>query len=589
MDNLNYGVIGNCQSAALVSEVGCIEWCCLPYLDSPSFFAKLLDRSNGGEFGIYVDEDYEIDQRYVARTNVLVTRFTKEDASFELCDFMPRYKYEGGRVHCPPDIVRYIKVLSGEPVVRVKYDPRPYYAQYKTKTEVRQEYIKVGTYDGTYESIYLYSDLNLEDVATGEEICLRGDCYMLVSYNQKLVDIDIDWIQLEYEKTRVYWLDWSAKTERFDEYRHEINRSALVLKLLSCQSSGAISAAITTSLPEVLGEERNWDYRFCWLRDASMTIGVMRRLNHFNVARRFMKYILSIIPYKDEKIQIMYGLRGQKELTEKVISSLCGYENSRPVRVGNEAFAQKQNDIFGVLLDVIYQYLMTYKRGMVDYQEQLWTVVRTLARNVENNWRSTDMSIWEFRTRKRHFTFSKVLSWVAMDRAKKIAELFGMEPYVEVWSRFGDDIKADILAKGWSDEIGAFTQAYGEKELDAANLLMEHYGFIEADDPKYVQTVMLTEEKLCRDGLMYRYINEDDFGKPKSSFTVCTFWLIKSLCKIGEKEQARQMFEQVLSYRNHLGLLSEDIDFDTKRLLGNFPQGYSHLALIDTAVTLQER
>jgi GH15 family glucan-1,4-alpha-glucosidase len=408
----------------------------------------------------------------------------------------------------------------------------------------------------------------------------------LLSYNQKLNDIDIDTIILEYEKTKVYWLNWSAETRRFSRFKAGIIRSALVLKLLSYQKTGAILAAVTTSIPEELGAERNWDYRYCWLRDASMNISVLTKLGHYKVAKRFIDFILDIIPYKDEKIQIVYGINGQKNLKEKILLTLAGYENTKPVRIGNAAYTQKQNDIFGVLLDAIYQYLMIFKRETVENSENLWTVVRTLARHVEKNWCKKDRGIWEFRSWTKHFTFSKLLCWVAMDRAMKIAQYFSMPNYVLVWSEMRAEIEKDIHKKAWNPAINAFTQSYGERHLDAANLLMEHYGFIEAGDPKYINTVKSTYEQLSNGGLMYRYRNDDDFGTPKSSFTVCTFWLIKSLYKIGEKEEAEKLFKKVLNYRNHLGLLSEDIDFETKRLLGNFPQGYSHLALIDAAITL---
>ena len=586
MQNLNYGIIGNCTSAALVSRKGCIEWCCLPSFDSPSIFARILDKNRGGEFRIQVSPDYKIRQEYIPRTNVLVTTFSRKNDKFELIDFMPRYKTDSGNYHQPPDIIRYVRHISGKPEFRVIYNPRPCFGQYDVKTEVRNEYIKTGTLKGSYESVYLYSNLDLRRIADSKPIVIEQDCYLLLSYNQKLIDLNLDRVQLEYEKTRVYWLNWSSYTRRFARFNEAIDRSALVLKLLSYQKTGAILAAVTTSLPETLGAERNWDYRYCWLRDASMHVAVLTKLGHYRVAKRFLNFILDIIPYKDEKIQIMYAINGQKNLRERELDFLSGYENSRPVRIGNAAYTQKQNDIFGVLLDAIYQYLGIFKREAVENKEDLWTVVRTLARHVEHNWMKKDRGIWEFRSWKKHFTFSKMLSWVAMDRAMKIANYFGMENYVKIWSDIRAKIEKDIHNKGWNSEIQAFVQAFGENHLDAANLLMGHYGFIEADDPKFVSTVQLTQKLLSNDGLVYRYRNADDFGKPRSSFTVCTFWLIKALYKIGEKKQAEQMFQDVLRYRNHLGLLSEDIDFETKRLLGNFPQGYSHIALIDAAITL---
>ncbi|MGD2271708.1 MAG: glycoside hydrolase family 15 protein [Desulfobacterales bacterium] len=586
MTNLNYGVVGNCTTAALISRDGCIEWCCLPSFDSPSVFAKILDKNRGGEFGVQVSSDYKIRQAYIDKTNVLVTTFSRNNDKFELIDFMPRYKGESGKYHHPPDIIRYVRHISGKPEFRIVYDPRPCFGRYDVKTEVRNEYIKTGTLEGSYESVYLYSDLDLGRIANRTPIAIKQDCYLLLSYNQKLVELDLDAVRLEYEKTRVYWLNWSANTRRFSRFNETIIRSALVLKLLSYQKTGAILAAVTTSLPEALGTGRNWDYRYCWLRDASMCVAVLTKLGHYRVAKRFLDFILDIIPYKDEKIQTMYGIDGQKILKERELDFLDGYENCKPVRIGNAAYTQKQNDIFGELLDVIYQYLGIFKREVVENKEDIWTVVRTLARHVERNWTKKDRGIWEFRGRKKHFTFSKLLSWVAMDRAMKIAGYFGMDNYVNVWSNIRDKIEKDIHKKGWNTEVHAFVQAYGENHLDASTLLMEHYGFLQGDNPKFVSTVRLTEKRLSRDGLMYRYRNEDDFGMPQSSFTICTFWFIKALYKIGEKEKAEKMFQKVLSYRNHVGLLSEDIDFETKRLLGNFPQGYSHIALIDAAITL---
>jgi GH15 family glucan-1,4-alpha-glucosidase len=398
--------------------------------------------------------------------------------------------------------------------------------------------------------------------------------------------LDLDYIELEFEKTKVYWMDWSANNQRFSAYNDEILRSALVLKLLTYQNSGAILAALTTSLPEEIGTQRNWDYRYCWLRDASMTIAVLTRLKRHHIARRFMDFVLEIIPYKDEKIQIMYGIHGEKKLTEKTLDWLEGYEGSKPVRVGNAAHVQRQNDIFGVLIDAIYQYLTIFKREKEENHEDLWTVVRTLARHLEATWHKKDDGIWEFRTTQKHFTFSKMLSWVGMDRAMRIAEHFNRADYAKKWNTVRATIRADILARGWDDSLQAFTQSYGEPYLDAANLLMAHYGFCPPDDPRFVATVRLTRERLSRDGLMYRYRNADDFGIPNSAFTICTFWLIKSLHQIGEKQEAKTLFQRVLSHRNHVGLLSEDMDFDSKRLLGNFPQAYSHLALIDTAIAL---
>lgn len=585
MDNLNYGVIGNGKSAALISQTGSIDWCCLPEFNSSSDFARLLDIKKGGEFSFITDQEYEIKQRYWDDTNILLTTFAKGDDKFELWDFMPIYKRDNGENHCPADIIRFVKHISGKPRIRINYNPKLNYAITETKSFTNGEYIKSFSLNGAYKSIYLYSNADHRMILNKEELVLEEDIFFLISYNEKLFKPTLWQINLELQRTEVYWLNWVARGKIFKSYNKEIIRSALVLRLLTYNKTGAILAAVTTSLPETIGDVRNWDYRFCWIRDSSMIVNVLNRLGYKNQAKRFLNFVLDAVPTKDDKIQIMYGIRGEKKLTEKILDHLAGYENSKPVRIGNEAYIQKQNDIYGVLMDVIYQDFKLYKVSLAD-SENLWTIVRSIVRNVERFWRLPDKSIWEIRTEERHFTFSKALCWVAIDRGVKIARLLQKESYVELWSGLKDQIKEDILKNAWNPKKQAFTQYYGSDFTDAANLLLEYYGFIEADDPRYIKTVKLTYEELNHNGLMYRYKNEDDFGKPSSSFTICTFWMIQSLFKIGEKEKAREMFDGILTCSNHVGLFSEDIDFNTKRLLGNFPQGYSHLALIETAILL---
>ena len=587
MNNLDYGIIGNCKSAALVSRHGSIDWCCLPDFGSSSVFAKILDSEKGGFFSIEPVGRYKIQQKYLEKTNILITEYSRGENAFQVCDFMPRYKTDEGDYHCPSDIIRFIRHLRGKPSFRINFQPRPAYAQHESLTVLTKEFIKAMTSRGPYESVYLYSDLPFEKIVNSKPITIQQDCFLLLSYNQKLFKPDIDWIRLEFQRTKVYWLGWVSKTQVLTHYQKEVERSSLVLKLLTYQKTGAILAAVTTSLPEVIGDVRNWDYRYCWLRDSSMTISILSRLGHYNVAKRFLQFILDIIPFKDEKIQIMYSINHRRHLKEKELPWLSGYEDSKPVRIGNAAVRQKQNDIYGVVLDVIYESLTIFNESL-NNKEELWTVVRTLTRHVKNNWKKLDSSIWEFRTEQKHFTFSKILCWVGMDRATRIAEFFQKQDDAKDYAYWRDLIKADILKKGRNPQTNALTQFYSGTSMDASNLLAQHYGFLSRKDPVYVDTVLQTFEKLSRDGLMYRYNSPDDFGLPKSSFTICTFWMIKSLYLIGREQQAIEMFEQVLKYSNHLGLFSEDICFDTKRLLGNFPQGYSHIALIDAALTISK-
>ena len=571
MTHLDYGIIGNCRTAALVSKEGNMEWLCFPMFDSASVFAKILDTQKGGSFEFITSDDYLCNQRYIPKTNILVTHFSNGTDSFEIIDFMPRYYLEDKTTaYSPPDVIRYVKLKSGRPRFKVLYDPKLEYAERETASQVHDEFIKSHTLSGTYDSLYLYSDIALEKIVSGEEIELKKNCFFLISYNQKLLNQTLERCYLKLQRTKVYWLNWSENTGRLSAYNKEVQRSALVLKLLSYDKTGAVLAAVTTSLPETIGEIRNWDYRFCWLRDASMVIKTMTQIGHWKSAERFLNFIIDVVSDKDEKIQIMYGINKEKNLRERILTHLAGYENSAPVRIGNAAYKQKQHDIYGILMDVIYQQFKLFDTSLLN-SEELWTITRSIVRIVGKNWRKPDRGIWEIRTEHRHFLFSKLLCWVAIDRAVKIAGLIKRWDYVEKWSKLRDTISKDIQVKGWNEEKQAFTQAYGSSDLDASTLLMESYGFIEAADPRYVSTVRATQKELCRNGLMYRYKNRDDFGLPTSSFTICTFWLIQALFKTGEKEEAQKLFDQLLTYSNHLGLFSEDIDFETKRLLGNFP------------------
>jgi GH15 family glucan-1,4-alpha-glucosidase len=583
--NLDYGVIGNCRSGALISNKGSLEWLCLPKFDSGSVFGKLLDVDKGGSFEIFVENELNTTQRYDGHTNILVTRFESRDGVFELYDFMPRYKLDGGQYYTPPDMIRYIKHISGTPVVQFKYDPRLEYGLHNTKIEIFPSFVKATTAKGDYDSMYLYSSMKISDVACQQSLPVTKDEFLLISYNQKLLKQTVERSYMKLARTKAYWLTWSDRTTRFSKYNDVITRSALTLKLLSYDKSGAILAALTTSLPETIGEVRNWDYRFCWIRDSSMVIKIMTNLDHYSLAHRYLRFITDLLPEKDEKIQIMYGINGEKRLTETVLDHLSGYCNSSPVRIGNAAYKQKQHDIYGILMDVIYQHFSLFSVSL-EHSEELWTITRNIVRAVRRNWKRPDKGIWEIRENNKHFTFSKVLCWAAVDRAIKVGELLQQHLQVAEWIKLRDIIKADIYLNAWSEAKQSFTQAYHSEDLDASVLLMESYDFISADDPKYQSTVLAIQKELEYKGLMFRYRNKDDFGTPSSAFTICSFWLIKSLYKIGRKEEAIKKFDELLSYSNHLGLFSEDLDFETKRLMGNFPQAYSHLAVIETAIEL---
>lgn len=587
MENLDYGIIGNCRTAALVSRDGSIDWLCFPDFDSQSVFAKLLDKGKGGSFGIETDEGYSATQRYINGTNVLCTTFSNGKDGFEILDFMPRYKTgdDATDYYLPAEVYRYVRVLDGSPSFRVRYNPSLNYAREEVIHEVTGGYIRSGSVIDQRNSVYLYSSISLDKIVEGEDIWPSNEEFFLLSYNQKLINVDIRRVYLEYSRTKVYWLNWINRSKRFHEYSDVVERSMLILKLMSYQPTGAVLAAVTTSIPETIGEVRNWDYRFCWLRDASMSIETLMSMGHQGAARRFISFVKSIIRSKNDTFQIMYGIRGERILTEEILPHLAGYEGSSPVRTGNAAYHQKQNDSLGYLMDVIYKYYL-YFPGTLDEIEDIWEVVKNIVRTVYEEWRNPDQGIWEIRNSSSHFVFSKVMCWVALDRAVRIAQLLDKESYAHEWKKEADQIKGDIHTNGWKEELGSFSQTYSNMEADSSLLLMEEYGFIEASDPRYISTVKAIKERLMYKGLMFRYKNHDDFGLPSSAFTICTFWLIRALYVTGQQEEARLLFDKLLSYSNHLGLFSEDLDFDTKRQLGNFPQAYSHLALINTVELL---
>lgn len=586
MDKLNYGVIGNCCTAALVSEKGSIDWLCFPHFDSPSIFASLLDREKGGCFGFEVSEKYYTQQTYVPHTNILSTTFICDKDEFVVMDFMPCYGlYETKEYYRPAEVYRYIRLVKGHPQFKVVYHPAPDYARGTTFCNITSQYIETYSSSNNKDRQYLYSSLPLQSILDGTEFTLEKDEFFLLSYNEKVIPVDIEREKLEYCRTLVYWLNWTDRTKKFILYNDIIERSLLTLKMMSFYN-GAVMAAITTSLPEAVGEVRNWDYRFCWLRDASMSIETLFKIGHADAARSFMKFIQSTFT-SGHTYQIMYGIRGERKLTEVILEHLAGYKNSQPVRIGNDAYHQRQNDSFGYLMDLIYQYYQLMP-GTLDEIEDMWEMVKSIMVTVTDNWRKPDKGIWEIRGEGQHFVSSKVMCWVALDRGARIAALLNKYDYNHRWEKEAARIKEDVMLHGWKEEIQSFSQAYGNLDLDSSLLLMEPYGFIGADDIHYHKTVKAVKKALLHKGLMYRYNTHDDFGHPSSAFTICTFWLIRALFVIGEKDEARTLFDEILQYSNHLGLFSEDIDFETKEQLGNFPQAYSHLALVNTAVLFSE-
>jgi GH15 family glucan-1,4-alpha-glucosidase len=600
--NYNHGIIGNGRTCAIIDFDATIVFSCMPDFDSGTVFAAMLDIDKGGHFGISMLDGKPVNQEYEKNTGILVTTFEGKDGSFEVIDFMPRYGWDGksrSRGDVSSDIVRVLKPCSGTPSIIVDYAPKLYYAKYATESftfaEGRLKSTTTGKRDdgsSVYESCYLYTDLDADHILEKKSILLTDQRYLLLSYHDKVIIPDREKIELKLQWTRAYWLLWASRTHRCDSYANEIIRSAITLKMLQFTPTGAVLAAATTSLPETIGEGRNWDYRFCWIRDGSMTVDILHRIGHHNMAESFINWMMQTVPTKDDALQIMYGIRGEKKLTEEILTHLSGYQGSSPVRVGNAAYHQQQHDIYGILMDLIYKDLIHHdipaRHPAPEALDRRWTRVRSIIKTVEEYWQQPDRGIWEIRGEEKHFVFSKVLCWVAVDRAIKIAERLGKNSWADAHRTLREEIHHDVCSKGWNNEIKAFTQTYDSADLDSANLLMAEYGFIDPMDTRFISTVELSDKELCRDGLMYRYRNHDDFGEPASAFTVCSFWMVKALARSGKRKEAKERFHNLLGYANPNGLYGEDLDFVTKRHLGNFPQAYSHLALIDCALELAE-
>jgi len=433
------------------------------------------------------------------------------------------------------------------------------------------------------EKLFLNTDLDPGRFMRTKAIELEGESFFILSYND-VFHTSLAESKRLLELTNDFWRSVIERTTLPSKYKDHVIRSVLVLELLRYEKSGAIIAAATTSLPEIIGEGRNWDYRYCWLRDAALTVDAFTKVCHFDETRKFIKWLVDCCKI----LQTMRGVGGEKELSEKILRHLDGYKGSKPVRIGNDAYKQTQNDVPGEVLESIYKFYVEYKYVREMTPEQ-WTSMIQWVNDAVELWQREDQGIWEFREKKGHYTFSKLLCWVALDRGAKLALKCGDPQQAEKWRKIAEEIREDILQNGWNEKIKAFTQKYGSDDMDASLLLIPHFGFLPPDHPKVLSTIDRTVEKLAEGCLVYRYKSEDDFGKPKNAFIPCTLWLVEAMYLAGKKEMARKMFEDLLDHSNHLGLFSEDIDPNTKELLGNFPQAYTHMALINAAVMLSQR
>jgi GH15 family glucan-1,4-alpha-glucosidase len=578
----DYGFIGDTQSAALVGRNGAVDWLCLPRFDSPSCFSALLGNETHGRWLVAPSgKASAVTRRYRAGTLVLETDFETPEGSIRVVDFMPR------RGKGPPRLMRIVEGLSGRVPMRSELALRPDYASIVPWIEsVPDGAIATAGQD----AFYLTTTLTLE-VGDG---MIRSDFVVPEGARERLT---LSW-HLSYEeappvedadsalaRTAAWWQDWSGRCTYNGAYRDAVLTSLIVLKAMTFETTGAVIAAPTTSLPEEIGGVRNWDYRYCWLRDSALALEALLVAGYTEEALEFRDYLLRIGTGDPRTIQIMYGIDGQRRLTEFELEALPGYEDSTPVRVGNAASEQFQLDVYGEVMGV--GFLGSTVTGRVE--ERLWPRWRAVVDHVEKIWREPDDGIWETRGPRRHFTYSKVMAWVVFDRAVRLAKQFDLEAPLERWKQTRDEIHQEVCERGFDRERGAFTQYYGSKELDASVLNIPLVGFLPGSDERVTGTIDAISRELGRDGFVSRYSTSDtDDGLPgdEGQFLACSFWLVSALALNGRVGEARALFERLLALRNDLGLLAEEYDVSRQRQVGNFPQAFSHLTLIGAATAI---
>lgn len=586
----DYGIIGDLHTAALVGVNGSIDWLCLPHFDSPSVFAAILDDKKGGRFKISPSHDgVTCRQLYFPETNVLITRFLTPDGVGEVTDFMP--VQPGSKEAAHHSVIRRVKVVRGSMAFRMECRPAFDYARARHETEMqdggavfRSAELSLGL--STHVPLALDGDGVVADFTLGQgqrasfvlqDVPAEAGCETCASEDEQ---------ETAFLRTVDYWQRWVSKSNYRGRWREMVDRSALVLKLLTFEPTGAIVAAPTCSLPEGFGGERNWDYRYTWIRDAAFTLYGLMRIGHTEEAHHFMDWLQAraheLNP--DGSLQIMYGIDGRHTLTEETLDHLEGYRGSRPVRVGNGAYNQLQLDIYGELMDSVY----LFNKYGTPISYDLWVNLRKLANWVCDNWHLKDEGVWEIRGGRQHFIYSKLMCWVALDRAIRLANKRSFPADRDRWEEVRDQIYMEIMTKGWNEERKAFVQYYGSDHLDAANLMMPLVFFLSPTDPRMLSTLDATMEELVSDSLVYRYNVEetaDGLAGEEGTFSICTFWLVEALTRAGRLGEARLIFEKMLSYANHLGLYAEQIG-PTGEAMGNFPQAFTHLALISAAYNL---
>jgi GH15 family glucan-1,4-alpha-glucosidase len=576
----DYALLSDLQTAALVHRKGSIDWCCFPRFDSDASFAALLGYREHGHWVVSPADGGVATRRYRPGSLVLETEWETGEGKIRVIDFMP----PRGEA---PVIVRVVEGLSGRVVVR-------------SELVIRFGYGRVVPFLHRVDDGYL-ATAGPDSIALRTPAPTVGETRAIVSTFEvgagERMPFTLTWfpshaelpvavdVEKAFRATDIFWRDWSSRCSYEGPYRGAVLQSLVVLKGLTYRPTGGIVAAPTTSLPAWPGGERNWDYRYCWLRDAALTLLALVNAGYLEEAREWRDWLVRAAAGDPEDIQIVYGVAGERRLPEWVVGWFPGFNDSRPVRVGNAAAEQEQLDVYGEVLDALYQARLHNLGASLP----AWELGRHVLGLLEERWREPDEGIWEVRGGRRHFTHSKVMAWVAFDRGIKFCEEFGRDGPVERWRAIRDEIHAQVCREAWSDELGSFTQSYGSSRLDASLLLMPLVGFLPAEDPRIRGTLAAVQEQLSADGFLFRYRSEEAFdGLPagEGTFLPCSFWLVDALVHDGRQDEAAELFERLLGVRNDVGLLAEEFDPAKGRLLGNFPQAFSHLALVSSAFIL---
>ena len=584
-----YGLIGNLATCALVGRDGSIDWCCLPHLESPSVFAAILDSEQGGHFYIRPQGHDGGKQTYVGNTNVLQTTFQTAMGSVSITDFMP-VKDHTDPLH--QTLLRKVSCSGGSVELDIEFKPRFDYARFVPPLESAGEGT-VAQWEDHLLFLQSHVPLDLDGaVARGTFTVKEGEPqWFVLRYGDSSLVAPAECERL-LEATTEFWSDWAHQCDVGrcvvrGPWHDYVVRSGLVLKLLTHPETGAIAAAPTTSLPEVIGGVRNWDYRFAWIRDASFTVQSLYSLGHVAEALQYFRWLKSIcqeFQARDDhlNLQVMYGLHGEQDLEEHILDHLSGYRNSAPVRVGNAAAEQIQLDVYGELVNAFYE----TRRYGEEITEDDWDFVRRIVNTACQTWDTEDSGIWEVRGGPRHFTYSKLMCWVALDRGIQLAEKGGFDAPLETWNKTRHDIRQAILERGFSEKLNSFVQSFDSEVMDATSLLVPIMGFLPPEHPHVQGTIRATLEHLTSNGMVYRYLGDDGLPGQEGTFVICTFWLVDALVMCGELQKAEELLLGLLDHISPLGLLAEEIDPVSGQQLGNFPQAFSHIGLMNSALRL---